>query len=397
MPLVPRCLRLSTTSSIPLRRYHDYLKVATPDGRYARVPLSNPKVIGAYSIRGTRSHQEDAYAAYAIHVPPDEIRSSLEKNYGMVWDPGTLPLVKDGQLLWVGIYDGHGGALVSRYLQHHLHEIFESVQPSDIEPAVQWLKSQGGYFRRWRGGLLQPYVANPSHTPPLRLEQRAELAFIEADRSLAPNAVNCGSTVSVALLRSEKPVGAPFWDAEELELTVAHCGDTRVLLASTEGGKVTPMTEHHHAEMPRESARLLRMGSGLVTDSFGEARWMGALANTRGLGDGRYKPFGVTPEPDMKHLHLHGPSWSHLVLVSDGVGSIASDQEIVDLARSALDPSAAARAIVGYVEDLGGEDNATAVVVPLPGWGRVRGEDMTRELRRYRREEAIGSERQRRM
>ena len=58
--------------------------------------------------------------------------------------------------------------------------------------------------------------------------------------------------------------------------------DTRVLLTSTDGGKVTPMTENHHAETRVESIRLRRMmGSGLITDSFGEARWMGALANTR--------------------------------------------------------------------------------------------------------------------
>jgi hypothetical protein len=76
--------------------------------------------------------------------------------------------------------------------------------------------------------------------------------------------------------------------------------DTRVLLCSTNGGKAFPMTENHHADTHLEATRLRRMmGSSLITDSFGESRyvlillqslsltiirWMGALANTRGSG-----------------------------------------------------------------------------------------------------------------
>ncbi len=77
-----------------------------------------------------------------------------------------------------------------------------------------------------------------------------------------------------------------------------------------------------------------------------------------------------------------------MVLVSDGVSSLASDSEVIDLARAAKDPKEAADRILSYVEDLGGEDNATAIVVPLAGWGKVTGPDRTRELREYRREQA---------
>ena len=66
----------------------------------------------------------------------------------------------------------------------------------------------------------------------------------------------------------------------DLETHFPSCGlpyryirDTRVLLTSTDGAKVIPMTENHHAEARVESIRLRRMmGSGLITDSFGEAR-----------------------------------------------------------------------------------------------------------------------------
>jgi len=48
--------------------------------------------------------------------------------------------------------------------------------------------------------------------------------------------------------------------------------DTRVLLSSADGGIVFPMTENHHADTRVESIRLRRMGSALVTDSFGDSR-----------------------------------------------------------------------------------------------------------------------------
>jgi len=86
------------------------------------------------------------------------------------------------------------------------------------------------------------------------------------------------------------------------------------------------MTENHHADARIESIRLRRMmGSSVITDSFGESRWMGALTNTRwwgisagdawnlpslhqqfSLGDLRYKRFGVTPEPEVRTKLLDG-------------------------------------------------------------------------------------------
>lgn len=54
--------------------------------------------------------------------------------------------------------------------------------------------------------------------------------------------------------------------------------DTRILLCSTNGGQVLAMTEDHHAETRGEAARLRRLGgTGLITDSFGEARCVAVM------------------------------------------------------------------------------------------------------------------------
>jgi protein phosphatase PTC6 len=82
------------------------------------------------------------------------------------------------------------------------------------------------------------------------------------------------------------------------------------------------MTTKHHAETPVESTRLRRvMGSALVTDSFGEARWMGVLENTRSLGDFKHKPFGVTPEPEVRGKLLKGNPLPGVFLLSSEYGT----------------------------------------------------------------------------
>ena len=102
----------------------------------------------------------------------------------------------------------------------------------------------------------------------------------------------CGATASVALLQAlDNPV-VPFFQSKQLMLTVAHVGyvlvpslgpsacsrdiyrDTRVLLTAVDG-QVLPMTENHHPDTRIEAHRLRRtLGSGLITDSFGEARYV---------------------------------------------------------------------------------------------------------------------------
>lgn len=83
-----------------------------------------------------------------------------------------------------------------------------------------------------------------------------------------------------------------------------------------------------------------------------------------------------------------GDAHAYLVLASDGLTSLMGDQEIIDLARTATDPSRAARAIVSFGEDLDAQDNCTCVVIPLKGWGKVGGVDITKDRREYRRNQA---------
>lgn len=179
-----------------------------------------------------------------------------------------------------------------------------------------------------------------------------------------------GSTASVLMLHSLDAPPSVWYDSQFLFLGSWHVGDTRMLLCPTADGKAIPLTKYHHPDSLSESERLRRLGAGVITDSFGEARWMGALANTRAIGDGEFKAAGVTAEPEVLSQVIRSENYSHVTLFSDGISSVMSDQEVVDLARGCRHPQEAAQRILTFAEELGVEDNATVVVVPLKGWAK---------------------------
>ena len=104
----------------------------------------------------------------------------------------------------------------------------------------------------------------------------------------------------------DEPFALPFYAASRQVLTLAHLGDTRALLASSTSGRAVRLTDAHHPDSRVESDRLRRTGTGIITDSFGEMRWGGGLANTRGFGDRNYKAMGVTGEPEIIKRLING-------------------------------------------------------------------------------------------
>ncbi|KAJ9127632.1 hypothetical protein QFC24_001042 [Naganishia onofrii] len=349
-------------------------------------------------------YQEDRAAVVALSLCPAELEISLRK-HGIEWsptqlEPGQAGHDLAGQVAYFGIFDGHGGQHVSQYLYERLHAMIEEVSKSSIDDVVQFHKKLGGYFKRFRGGALQPWVQHPDYRDKMTLEERITLTFLQADQLVLSreDTRRCGSTASIALMQSlDNPV-QPFYAAQKISLTTAHLGDTKILLCNKHTGKVEPLTEKHHAESRVETSRLRRLGGQLITDSFGESRWMGAIENTRSFGDGDFKPFGVTAEPEIKHRVVNGGDYAYMVLVTDGISTLISNQEIIDLARTSNSPQRAAKAIVNFAGDLGAEDNCTCMVVPLAGWGTVGGKDETEARREYRKSKVSAlSSRSRRM
>lgn len=58
-----------------------------------------------------------------------------------------------------------------------------------------------------------------------------------------------------------------------------------------------------------------------------------------------------------------------LVLTTDGINCVMSDQEICDVIQRTEDPNDAAHCLTDAALHYSSEDNATAIVVPLGSWG----------------------------
>lgn len=204
-----------------------------------------------------------------------------------------------------------------------------------------------------------------------------------------------GSTCSLALIST--PSSVPFWHSTSpFTLLTTHVGDTRILLCATATGLPIPLTSTHHPSTPAESSRLRRYAAAFTTDSFGEERLEG-LANTRAFGDRKSKRVGVSAEPQLTLLHAKPAEFAFMVLCTDGVTGVLSDQEIVDVVKEARTPEQGSKDVAGLaVEIAGGEkgdsDNATCLVVRMGGWERRLegggGSVGTKEQRDERRERA---------
>lgn len=152
-------------------------------------------MIGLATSRGTRSHQEDFHAFATLSLDPEELRLSVKKVHAIDWNPDNVGEPLSRQVVFVGIYDGyyfsnpavffslrplrHGGSAVSQYLRQELHGLIESVNKSMIPELFAWTQELGGYFKRFKGGALAPWVHGVENTPSLDLEARVTTAFFD--------------------------------------------------------------------------------------------------------------------------------------------------------------------------------------------------------------------------
>ncbi|KAK7203313.1 phosphatase 2C-like domain-containing protein [Myxozyma melibiosi] len=372
----------STTTSSP-----------SPPPPRLRIPLLNaPTHLGHLSSRSNRLYNEDRYCVGVLTVPAN---STLTPRRFKDSDNPTR------QVFYYGVFDGHGGAQCSEFLAQNLASYIETVNINSGEDLEQeWRENVGGYWARWKGHF-EKYKRQLTSDSDLLL--RVPLAFLQADLDFINSTRPSGSTCTTAMIYNSNPA-IPYFAGGESHLLIAHVGDTRCVISDARGLAI-PLTATHHLSSPIESNRLRRYSASFFTDSFGEERF-GNVENTRSFGDLPMKRLGVSAEPDMSSYTLNsktsdsgfGGSEPFLALVSDGVSKFVSDQEIVDIITSIGyrsgsgrgTPQDAAREVVNYAEDVGGDDNATCIVVRLAGWGNwMKPVDRTGDLRVYRLKDAM--------
>ena len=193
-------------------------------------------------------------------------------------------------------------------------------------------------------------IAAPTHTGGLRLAiadgnemattEMLRQAVVHANREVLayaranPDERGLGATLTVAMLVGEV-------------LTIAHVGDSRCYLLN--GDKFEQITEDH-------SLVQKMVNTGNLTRS--EAR----IHPYRNV---IYRSIGADEQIEIDIIRRKLVSSDVLLLCSDGLNGMLSDDHIRDILMVNPDPNAAAKELVVAANAAGGEDNTSVIVVRI--------------------------------
>ncbi|KAM6554528.1 hypothetical protein CsatB_015290 [Cannabis sativa] len=215
------------------------------------------------------------------------------------------------------IYDGHLGDSVPAYLQKNL---FSNI----LKDEEFW-------------------------TDPSRSISKAYERTDQAILSHSPDLGRGGSTAVTAILIDNR------------KLWIANVGDSRAVLSKK--GQAVQMTIDHEPNTERGS---IENRGGFVSNMPGDvARVNGQLAVSRAFGDKNLKSH-LRSDPDIKSEDINSDA-DFLILASDGLWKVMSNQEAVDVAKKTKDPQRAAKQLAAEALNKDSKDDISIVVVRFKG------------------------------
>lgn len=261
--------------------------------------------------------------------------------------------------VYFGVFDGHGGTQVADHCAKQLHKnIMMNFRQKQVQPASR--------DEKIRSALKE--------------------AFLQTDKEILATAERkkfeqVGSTAVTAFLHGNPKLGTA------LRLVVANLGDSRGILCRA--GQAVAVSEDHKPSRMDEKKRIERAG-GLVLQVRGTWRVAAStnpnsstkasrreyqgLAMTRTFGDLYFKKPVLlsSAEPEIQIIPLTDKDL-FMVLATDGILDVLTNQEVVDLAiKHWEDPDEAAKNIVRTAYKKGSEDNLTVLVIQF-GWADKNG------------------------
>ncbi|OWM87746.1 probable protein phosphatase 2C 9 [Punica granatum] len=225
--------------------------------------------------------------------------------------------VKHHELGLFAIFDGHLGDSVPAYLQKHLFSNILKEEEFWTEPARSIAKA----YERTDEAIL-------SHSPDLG---------------------RGGSTAVTAILID----GCKLW--------IANVGDSRAVLSRR--GQAVQLSIDHEPNTERGS---IEDRGGFVSNMPGDvARVNGQLAVSRAFGDKNLKSH-LRSDPDIVSADVDTDT-DILILASDGLWKVMSNQEAVDIARKTKDPQRAAKNLAAEALNRDSKDDISCIVIRLKG------------------------------
>ncbi|XP_030546303.1 probable protein phosphatase 2C 58 [Rhodamnia argentea] len=213
------------------------------------------------------------------------------------------------------IFDGHLGHDVASYLQIHL---FDSI----LKQPDFWTDTEAAIRR----------------------------AYHTTDKEILEKALVLGkggsTAVTVILIDGQR-------------LVVANVGDSRAVIC--ENGVAKQLSVDHE---PSKEKRLIESRGGFVSNIPGDVpRVDGQLAVARAFGDKSLK-IHLSSEPDVAEEMIDDKS-EFIILASDGVWKVMSNQEAVDSIKNMKDAQSAARHLIDEALNRNSKDDISCIVVKL--------------------------------
>jgi serine/threonine protein phosphatase PrpC len=227
-----------------------------------------------------------------------------------------------------GVFDGHGGKFVSKFLADYLPHIMMSKKVK--YPLKKSIAKKIFQY-------LQKYLKD----------------------NYSKYATDTGSTCLFAAHYIGK--GSEYLD-------VINIGDSKCIMCRR--NMAIPLTEEHRPSSFKESSRITALG-GEITQSTNDDPRIHGLSVSRSVGDLYAHPH-VTPEPDLYRYRLTNDD-KFIVLGCDGLYDYCTDTEIVTFVlKNCYDPvtkkrttNKIAKKLAQYAIDKGSSDNVSVIVVFL--------------------------------
>ncbi|KAJ3670961.1 hypothetical protein LUZ60_008387 [Juncus effusus] len=295
---------------------------------------------GAAEAAGRRPEMEDASVS-----GPAFLALSCSGVGGCVTTAVPDSGEESSQLMFFGVYDGHGGSQVAQYCATRMHGVI----------AEEWGRANANQEEEWKMRWKTAFVNG----------------FERVDEELIANGVApdvVGSTAVLAVVSG-------------CQIICANCGDSRAVLCRA--NQAVPLTVDHKPDREDELARI-ESASGRVVN-WGTPRVQAILAMSRAIGDKYLRPW-VIPVPEIT-FQQRTEEDECIVLASDGLFDVVSNQEVSDYAcrllrkhrrnyvqdsESPMPAKAVADFLVALAYRKNSSDNISVVVVDLKSRSKRR-------------------------
>ncbi|XP_004245370.1 probable protein phosphatase 2C 72 [Solanum lycopersicum] len=236
-----------------------------------------------------------------------------------------------------GVFDGHGknGQVVSKFVMNKLPSLLlkcilslpKITSPKQNVKHVDEELVKNKNFDKWKDACLNSFKVMDKDI-----------------KSLEKLDCSCSGTTAVVAIRQDD------------DLIIANLGDSRAVLGrKTEEGVIeaVQLTTDLKPSLPSEAERIRNCDGrvlALKEELHIQRVWLPhedvpGLAMSRAFGDFMLKNYGIISKPDVSYHHI-SPNDQFLVLATDGVWDVLSNDQVVSIVCAANNAAAAAEAVV---------------------------------------------------